>query len=136
MLASFLFPKKWLMFFLSYFILYFISRKFLFYLVFLFFNEVKTFTLQGGSQMKFFKKLRLRSLPYQAGLKINLVRSDVSAWMYECVQYFSFLIFLIFFRYWHLGRDAWVYWERMNIYTKSYDDLWECMYEIHSFHLC
>ena len=37
--------------------------------------------------------------------------------MDECVQYFSFLIFLIFFAwYWHLGRDAWVYWERMNIY--------------------
>ena len=96
MLASFLFSKKMIDVFLSYLMSYFISRNFLFYLVFLFFNKVKTFTVQGGSQMKFLKKLRLRSLPYQAGLKINLVRSDVSAWMYESVQYFSFLIFLIF----------------------------------------
>jgi len=55
MLTSFLFPKKWSIFFLSYFISYCILRKFLFYLVFLFFNEVKTFTVQGRSQMNFFE---------------------------------------------------------------------------------
>jgi len=92
----FFFLKNDRLFFeLFYFIFYF--KKILFSLVFLFFNEVKTFTVQGGSQMNFFKKLRLRSWPHQAGLKINLARSNISAWMYECVQYFSFLIFLIFF---------------------------------------
>jgi len=114
-------------FFLNYFISYFISRKFLFSLVFLFFNEVKTFTVQGGSQMKFFLKTKV---------EITTVSSESQNKLYECVIFFIFDILDFFVWYWHLGRDVWVYWERMNIYTKSHDDLWECMYEMHSFHLC
>jgi len=133
----FFFLKSGRFFFLSYFISYFILRKFYFPLSFYFSMRWRPSQCRERLKWFFFKKLRLRPWPHQASLKINLARSNVSAWMYKCVQYFSFLIFLIFFVwYWHLGRDAWVYWKRTNVYTKSYDDLWECMYEMRSFHLC
>ena len=68
-------------FFLNDFISYFISRKFLFSLVFLFFNEVKTFTVQGGSQMKFFLKTKV---------EITTVSSESQNKLYECVIFFIF----------------------------------------------
>jgi len=53
MLTSFLFPKKRSIFFeLFYFIFYF-KKIFIF-------NEVKTFTVQGGTQINFFKCMNIR----------------------------------------------------------------------------
>jgi len=60
-------------------------------------------------------------------VSINLASSEVSTRMHECMQYFSFLIFLIFFILAFKKKCIWVHWECMDIYTESYDDLWECM---------
>ena len=93
----FFFLKSGRFFFLSYFISYFILRKFYFPLSFYFSMRWRPSQCRERLKWFFFKKLRLRPWPHQASLKINLARSNVSAWMYKCVQYFSFLIFLIFF---------------------------------------
>jgi len=69
---------------LRYFILYFFKEKsyeiILFVIVFLFSCEVNTLIVWRGSQMKFLIKVRLRPWLHQEGLKINLERSEVSAW--------------------------------------------------------
>jgi len=83
--------------FLSYFISYFISRKFLFSLVFLFFNEVKNFTVQGGSQMNFFKKTKVEIINASSGsqnksckkwCKCMIVRMYAIFFIFDIIDYF------------------------------------------------
>jgi len=87
--------------------------------------------------MEFFEKLRLRSWLHQAGLKINLSKKwgkCMNARM--CAIFFIFDILDFFCLILTFRKRCMSVLRTYEIYMKSYDDLWECMYGIHIFHLC
>ena len=122
-------------FFLSYFISYFILRKIYFPLSFYFSMRWRPSQCREGLKWIFFLNEIMTASSDSQNKSCKKWCKCMNVQM--CAIFFIFYILDFFFVwYWHLGRDAWVYWDRMNIYTKSYDDLWECMYEMHNFHLC
>jgi len=95
MLTCFFFCKKVIDFFVLFYFIFF-QEKFYLPLSFYFSVKSRPSHCREGLKWTFLKKkMRLGPWPHQAGVKINLARSEVSVWMHECVQYFSFLIFLM-----------------------------------------
>jgi len=133
-LPFFFLKNDW--FFFSYFISYFILRNFIFPCLSIF-QWGEDLHSAGRVSNEIFLKTKIEIMTTSSRSQ----NKSCNKWckcmnVRMCAIFFIFDILDFFVSYWHLGRDAWVYWERMNIYTKSYDDLWECMYEMHSFHLC